>query len=99
MERFVRENRRRRSRQRRRLSFNPRFRDDPMCAGSTRTARREQEEQREDRGFIARDALLALVTVVPGEGEYDREPDNQRDGCELLRKFRQWKVSEKKPIT
>ena len=44
----------------------------------------EQEQQRDDRELGAADALLAAVAVVPGEDEHDGQPDQEREGGELL---------------
>ena len=43
----------------------------------------EQQEQREDRKLGCADALLTTVAVVPGEDQDDRQPDDEREQCDL----------------
>ena len=48
----------------------------------------EQQEQREDREFRGRDALLSPIAVVPGEDQDDGQTDQEcqeRDLAELYR--------------
>ena len=52
-------------------------------ARSTRTPPAQEQQQREDRELRGRDALLATVTVVPGEDQDDRQADQECDKREL----------------